>query len=381
MAQSFWSDASGKKITIGNLTSVLPINYSSSNAVIKINGSTTYFQDNYSLSNGSAPSAPLTFSAPSASSQEVTVSVYATNANGQKTNTVYDTITIKNALSQLNVTSPVTSIYTGETATLTVSAANANVYGWSNSANFEVSTSKSATITTTRTANANTISCKAIDDISNTSVTSEDVTITVKTNADVYSTNQKTASIKLTVKQKVNSILTSSQSVYVGDTISLSYSLSPSNAYNKGVSVSANDTSYFVGNISVSSGKIGATTAKAGVAVLTLKSADGKATATSTITINNKGTASISASPASVQMNTGGEATVTLTPTGCTLGTPASTSSAIATVTKSGNNLTITGVKAGSTTVTCGGTVQTGYSGSPSTSIGVIVKDITMTIS
>ena len=70
MAQTFWSDVTGKKITVGNLVSALPAYFYSTSSIVKVGGSTEYLS-----ASSTSPSAALTFTAPSNSSATVTVGV------------------------------------------------------------------------------------------------------------------------------------------------------------------------------------------------------------------------------------------------------------------------------------------------------------------
>lgn len=321
----------------------------------------------------------MTFNALSASSKDVTVKVYGEYSNGKKTNEASTVIQLRNALTGLNLSSNKSSLYTGESATLTISAANSNVYGWGDSA--EVTLSATAgTASKTSGKLTGTFTAPA----SLTSASSQSVTITATAAANKYSTAAKTKTATVTVKQAATGITTGTvPTIYAGDGANtFTYTLAPTNCYEKGVTVTSDSavTTYF--SASAAGGKITITPKAAGTGNITLKSADNKISKTVSITITAKGGSSISVSSTPKTLNPSQvDISFTVSSTGCTLSAPTTSNAAIATATISGGKLNITaGTTTGTATITISGTASTGYTAPASKTVSVTVKNISISV-
>ncbi len=166
--------------------------------------------------------------------------------------------------------------------------------------------------------------------------------ITVRTN------NGKTAICNVTVNEvSANSISLnkSSATIKIGESTTLSATVSPSNATNKTITWSSSNTSVATVNNGIIKG------IKAGTATITAKTSNGKA-ATCTITVSNIDVTSVSLDKTSANIKVGETTslTATVSPSNATNKTItwSSSDTSVATV----ENGTIKGIKAGTATIT-----------------------------
>ena len=149
-----------------------------------------------------------------------------------------------------------------------------------------------------------------------------------------------------------------SESMYVGESKSLTATISPSNAANKTITCKSSDTK--IATAKVSSNACVVKGVKAGTVTITATTKDGNKTATASVTINNKPAPVVSVtsikfekSSYSITLNQTVVAAIGIKPSNAANKTITckSLNTGIATVTYSGNNCTIKGVKAGTTTI------------------------------
>lgn len=360
---NFFTDVTGKKVKVSDLQSNIPCYFSTSDSAISLN---SY----YETANNGVAQTTMTFKGLSVSAKDVNVTAYGLYSNGKKTNIATTQIQLRNALQGIKVTSLPKTVYTGGGSTILVGALNENVYGLNGS--FEVTLS--ATLGTID--NKTFIAPKSL-----ASVSSQNVTITAKAAAGKYSATEKTGTATIEVRQAVTDITTGSlPTFYVGDGAkTFTYTLVPTNCYNKGV-ILENTTTYYTA--SASNGNVTITPKAAGTAYFTLKSADGKVSKSLQITISNRGTASITVNSTSKTLNPNQvDSSITVSSTGCASLSASSNSTSVATATISNNKLVITaGTTAGNATITISGTPNTGYTAPANKTVNVTVKNISISV-
>jgi uncharacterized protein YjdB len=185
------------------------------------------------------------------------------------------------------------------------------------------------------------------------------ITVTTKDGA-------KNATASVTVSKKPVTTISvtgikfdkTSESVYVGESKSLTATISPANATNKAITCTSSDNS--IATVSVSGNSCVVKGVAVGIATITVTTKDGGKTSTIKVTVSKKPTPTVSVtsvkfekSSYSVSLNQTIAAVVGVTPTNATNKaiTCKSLNTGIATVTYSGNICTIKGVKVGTTTI------------------------------
>ena len=149
--------------------------------------------------------------------------------------------------------------------------------------------------------------------------------------------------------------------MYVGDSKSLTTTITPSNATNKAINCTSSDNN--IATVSASGNACVVKGVAVGKVVITVTTKDGNKTATANVIVNNKPTpppttvkvTSITLSPTSKTVDVGGTAVISvgILPTNATNQTVTckSSNSVIFTVTTSGKSCIIKGVKAGNATL------------------------------
>ena len=179
----------------------------------------------------------------------------------------------------------------------------------------------------------------------------------------------KTATANVTVSKKPSTTVKvtgikfdkTNESMYVGDSKSLTTTITPSNATNKVINCTSSDNN--IATVSASGNACVVKGVAVGKVVITVTTKDGNKTATANVIVNNKPTpppttvkvTSITLSPTSKTVDVGGTAVISvgILPTNATNQTVTCkpSNSVIFTVTTSGKSCIIKGVKAGTATL------------------------------
>lgn len=257
-----------------------------------------------------------------------TAVITVSTADKSKTDTC--SVTVKTHVGKISLDSSEFDLYKGETKTLTATVTPADA------------SDKSVSFTSSNTAVATVNGAGVVKAVANGTAT-----ITAAT-----TDGNKTASCKVTVKTRVSSVALSASSatVYLGETQTLTATVSPSDATNKAVSFKSSNTSVATVN---ASGKV---TAKAvGTATITVTTADGAKTAECAVTVEKRiiavSSVTLSASTATVKVDETKTLTATVLPTDAT-NKEVTWSSSNPSVAKVYTNGRVTGVKSGTAVIT-----------------------------